>query len=114
MMAANLEVNNLIAFLDHNGMQSFGKTTETHPKFYPIAEKIEAFGWEVAEVNGHDADAVFKAVTNRKGDKPFMLIGNTTKGRGVSFMENIPIWHYRSPSPEEYRQAISELKEVSS
>ncbi len=114
MMTANLKVNNLIAFLDHNGMQSFGQTTETHPNFYPIAEKVEAFGWEVAEVNGHNADAVFKAVINRKGDKPFMLIGNTIKGRGVSFMENVPIWHYRSPNPEEYQQAISELKEVSS
>ena len=114
MMAANLKVSNLIAFIDHNGMQSFGKTAETHPRFYPIVEKFEAFGWEVEEVNGHDADKVFNAVTNRKGDKPFMLIGNTIKGRGVSFMENESIWHYRSPSPEEYQQAIEELKEVSS
>jgi transketolase len=114
MMAANLKVSNLIAFIDHNGMQSFGKTAETHPRFYPIVEKFESFGWEVEEVNGHDADKVFNAVTNRKGDKPFMLIGNTIKGKGVSFMENEAIWHYRSPSPEEYQQAIEELKEVSS
>jgi len=114
MMAANLGVDNLVVLLDHNGFQSFGRTSETHPQFYPIAGKAEAFGWEVAEVNGHDADAVFNAVTGRKGGKPFMLIGNTIKGRGVSFMENVPIWHYRSPNPEEYQQAIGELTEISS
>ncbi len=114
MMAANLKVDNLIAFLDHNGMQSFGNTRETHPQFYPIREKVEAFGWECAEVNGHDAQAVYEAVQGRKGGKPFMVIGNTVKGKGVSFMEGVPIWHYRSPSPEEYRQAIDELREVSS
>lgn len=114
MMAANLGVDNLIAFLDHNGFQSFGKTLETHPRFYPIRDKVEAFGWECAEVNGHDATAVFDAVTGRQKGKPFMLIGNTVKGRGVSFMENMPVWHYRSPNMEEYLQAITELREVSS
>ncbi len=114
MMAANLKTDNLIALLDHNGFQSFGRTSETHPAFYPIREKVEAFGWEAVEVNGHDAEAVFKAITERKGGKPFMLIGNTIKGRGVSYMENVPVWHYRSPTPEEYRQAIDELAEVSS
>jgi transketolase len=112
MMAANLGVSNMVAMLDHNGYQSFGKTSETHPAFYPIREKVEAFGWEVVEVNGHDASAIYSAVTSRKGDKPFMLIGNTVKGRGVSFMENIPLWHYRSPNPAEYQLAISELKEI--
>lgn len=114
MMGANLGVDNLIAFLDHNGMQSFGNTFETHPQFYPIKEKVEAFGWEVAEVNGHDVEAIYKAVTSRKGGKPFLLIGNTVKGKGVSFMEGVAVWHYRSPNPEEYKQAIAELAEVSS
>lgn len=114
MMAANLGVDNLIAFMDHNGMQSFGNTIETHPKFYPIKEKVEAFGWECAEVNGHDAQAVFDAVQSRKGGKPLMIVGNTVKGKGVSFMEGVPVWHYRSPDPQEYQQAIDELAEVSS
>ena len=100
--------------MDHNGSQSFGHTRETHPKFYPIREKVEAFGWECAEVNGHDASAIHKAVMSRQGGRPFMLIGNTVKGRGVSFMENKPIWHYRSPTKEEYAQAITELKEICS
>jgi len=112
MMAANLGVTNLVVMLDHNGFQSFGRTAETHPAFYPIREKVEAFRWEVAEVNGHDFSAIYSAVTKRKGKTPFMMIGNTIKGRGVSFMENIPVWHYRSPSPSEYQQAIAELKEV--
>ena len=114
MMAANLGVDNLVALLDHNGMQSFGNTAETHPKFYPIREKLEAFNWETAEVNGHDADAVYNAVVSRKGGKPFMLIGNTVKGRGVSYMEHGAIWHYRSPNPEEYKQALAELVEICS
>ena len=112
MMAANLGVTNLVAMLDHNGFQSFGRTSETHPAFYPIRDKVEAFGWEVAEVNGHDGAAIYSATSRRKGEKPFMLIGNTVKGKGVSFMENEPIWHYRSPNPAEYQQAVAELKEV--
>lgn len=112
MMGANLEVNNVVVLLDHNGSQSFGHTRETHPKFYPIKEKVEAFGWECVEANGHDVNAVYNAVTSRKGDKPFFLIGNTVKGKGVSFMEHQPIWHYRSPSVDEYKQAILELKEI--
>jgi transketolase len=112
MMSATLGLSNVVALLDHNGFQSFGRTSETHPAFYPIREKIEAFGWEAAEVNGHDAGAVHAAIRGRRGGRPFMLIGNTVKGRGVSFMENQPIWHYRSPSPDEYRQAVDGLKEV--
>jgi transketolase len=114
MMAANLGIDNLVAMLDHNGFQSYGRTSETHPAFYPIREKAEAFGWETVEVNGHDAAAVYDATLRRKGGRPFLLIGNTVKGRGVSYMENVPIWHYRSPSREEYTQALAELAEVSS
>lgn len=114
MMAANLGVDRVIAFLDHNGSQSFGHTRETHPKFYPIREKIEAFGWESAEVNGHDGAAIQRAVRARRGGQPFMLIANTVKGRGVSFMEHQPIWHYRSPSAKEYEQAIVEIAKAQS
>jgi transketolase len=114
MMAANLNTINISVLLDHNGSQSFGHTKETHPKFYPIKEKVEAFGWECVEVNGHDVNAVYNADLNRKGDKPFFLIGNTVKGKGVSFMEHKPMWHYRSPNKDEYIQAIEELKEIDS
>lgn len=110
MMGANLGVKNLIGFLDHNGFQSFGRTRDNHPKFYPIREKVEAFGWECIEVDGHDANAIYQAVQNRKGDRPFLLICNTVKGRGVSYMENEPIWHFRSPNAMEYLQALDELQ----
>lgn len=114
MIAAGLGLTNLVAIVDLNDFQSFGRTSETHPAFYPVVDKLEAFGWEVGQANGHDAGAIAEAITGRKGDKPFFLVGETVKGRGVSYMENVPIWHYRSPSPEEYRQAIDELVEIAS
>lgn len=113
MMAANLKLKNLVAFIDHNGFQSFGRTAETHPAFYPIADKIRAFGWECVEVDGHDTTAIHKAVNDRTGDRPFMVVANTVKGRGVSFMENEPIWHFRSPNAAEYERAIREIKGLS-
>jgi len=113
MMAPNLGVRNLVGFIDLNDFQGLGRISDMHPNFYPIGEKITAFGWEVVEIDGHDAPAVFEAVTARQGDKPFMLVGRTVKGKGVSYMENVPIWHYRSPNPDEYRRAIDELCEVS-
>jgi transketolase len=110
MMAANLNLKNLICFIDHNGSQSFGITKETHPNFYPLKKKIISFGWECVEINGHNQKEIFSSVRRRKTNKPFMIIGNTVKGKGVSFMENKPIWHYRSPNKEEYQIALSEIK----
>ena len=109
MMASSLCLTNLVALIDNNDFQSLGRTSETHPSFYPLAEKFESFGWEVGETDGHDSGAIYEAVTARSGDKPFALIGATTKGKGVSYMENIPMWHYRSPNKEEYEQAMREL-----
>jgi transketolase len=110
LMASSLNLKNIVGVVDNNDFQSLGRTSETHPTFYPLAEKLSAFGWETVEVDGHDSAAVFKAFTSRASDKPFMLVAKTTKGKGVSYMENVPIWHYRSPSPQEYRQAIAELE----
>jgi transketolase len=115
MMAGNLKLENLVAFLDLNDFSGLERMSVSHPAFYPVAEKIRAFGWDAVEVNGHDATAVYEAVAGRllRG-RPFMLIGKTVKGRGASFMEHVPMWHYRSPSKEEYAKAIAELAEVSS
>ena len=93
-------------------MQSATFTTDTHPSFYPVIEKYQAFGWEAVEVEGHNSEEIYKAVVNRQGDKPLVVNCKTTKGKGVSYMESVPIWHYRSPSPEEYRQAIQEISEA--
>jgi transketolase len=110
MMASSLRLDNIVAFMDNNDFQSLGRTSETHPSFYPVVEKFRAFGWEAVEVDGHDSRALFEAVTGRAGDKPLMVVAKTTKGKGVSYMENVPIWHYRSPNKDEYQQALRELE----
>lgn len=114
MMAANLKLGNLFAFIDLNDQASLARMSEAHKAFYPLKQKFEAFGWECAETNGHDAQAMFDAAVKRKGDRPFALVGKTIKGRGVSYMEGVPIWHYRSPNKAEYEQALRELKEIGS
>ena len=113
MMAANLRLDNLVLFVDMNDFGGLERMTEVHPAVYPVLEKFSAFGWEAAEVNGHDAGAVYDTVRGRAGVKPFVLVGKTVKGRGVAFMEHVPIWHYRSPNKEEYAIAIRDLVEVS-
>lgn len=110
LLAPTLGITNVVAVVDLNDFQSLGRTSEIHPNFYPVAEKIRAFGWESAEVDGHDPQAVYDAIRSRSGAKPLMVVARTTKGKGVSYMESVPIWHYRSPSPAEYRQALDELE----
>lgn len=112
MLAPTFGLTNLIAVVDLNDMQSFGHTSETHPNFYPVPDKIRSFGWETAEIDGHNAQQLYDAISKRPNRAPMMVVANTVKGKGVSFMEGIPIWHYRSPSPEEYQTALSELKEI--
>lgn len=113
MLAPTLKLNNIVVFIDLNDQQSLGQTSVIHPNFYPVRSKVEAFGWQAAEVDGHDSAALLNAVVTRNGDRPLMVLGKTTKGKGVSYMENVPIWHYRSPNPAEYQQALGELDEVS-
>jgi transketolase len=114
MLAPTLQLDNLVVFVDLNDMQSFGHTSQTHPNFYPVLDKAVAFGWEAVEVDGHDHEAIVSAVRSRRGSWPFMAIARTTKGKGVSYMENVPMWHYRSPSPAEYQQALEELSRAES
>jgi transketolase len=109
MMSANLKLDNLIAFMDFNDFGGLERMSDGHQAFYPLVEKAEAFGWEALEVDGHDGGAMFAAVMNRKGGKPLLVVSKTTKGKGVSYMENVPIWHYRSPNKAEYEQALAEL-----
>ena len=112
MMAANLKLDNLIAFMDFNDFGGLERMSEGHQAFYPLVPKAESFGWEAVEVDGHDAAAMQEAVLSRRGGRPMLLVGRTVKGKGISFMENVPIWHYRSPSKEEYRQGLKELAET--
>ena len=109
MMAANLNLKNLVIILDHNKFQSFRRALDHHPALYPILDKVKAFGYEVDEVDGHNSMEIYDSIKHRDGKKPLFVIADTIKGKGVSYMENNPIWHYRSPSKKEYAIAISEL-----
>ena len=111
LMASSLKVANLVVMVDNNDFQTVGRTSITHPSFYPLVAKFEAFGWETVEMDGHDSAGIVRAVSERRGGRPFMLVGKTIKGKGVSFMEDVVIWHYRSPSPEEFKRAMAELAE---
>lgn len=113
MLAPTLGLERLVVVVDLNDFQSLGKISEIHPNFYPLLPKIQAFGWNTIEVNGHEQGEIHEAVTSRPAGKPFMVVARTVKGKGVSYMENAPIWHYRSPSPEEYRRAVGELEQAS-
>lgn len=111
LLAPTLGVTNIVAVVDLNDFQSLGRTSEIHPNFYPVVEKVRSFGWESCQVDGHNQDAIYNAISERSRRLPMMVIAKTTKGKGVSYMENVPIWHYRSPNPEEYQRALSELTE---
>jgi len=112
MMAANLRLDNLYIFIDHNGSQAFGVTKYSHPAFYPMVEKLIAFNCYVEEINGHNLDELQNAVIKleQKSKKPKIIFCNTIKGKPISFMQNKPVWHYRSPSKKEFDLAISEIE----
>jgi transketolase len=112
MMAANLKLDNLIAFMDYNDFGGLERMSDGHPAFYPVVPKAQAFGWEAIEVDGHDEELMREAVTGRQGDRPLLVVCRTTKGKGISYMENVAIWHYRSPNKEEYQQGLNELAET--
>jgi len=114
MIASSLGVGNLIAFIDNNDLQALARISVSLPSFYPVAEKFVSFGWEVVEVDGHNSEAIVGAVAGRSGNRPLMVICKTVKGKGVSYMENEAIWHYRSPNLAEYALALHELEQAQS
>ena len=110
MAAAHYKLDNLVAFVDHNGLQIDGKVTDVmNPE--PIADKFRAFGWNVICINGHDYTEIFDAIDKAKEckGKPTMIVAATVKGKGVSFMENLAGWHGTAPNKEQSEQAIKEL-----
>jgi transketolase len=113
MAAAHYKLNNLVAFLDHNGLQIDGKISDVmSPE--PVADKFRAFGWNVIIINGHDYEQITDAIAQAKkcGDKPTMIIAETIKGKDVSFMENAASWHGTAPNKEQRDQAIAELDAI--
>src|SRR6266545_5948568 len=108
LFAPQHKLDNLVLIVDYNKIQSLGRTTEVI-NLEPFAGKWNAFGWEVREIDGHDMGQILgalKAVPFVPG-KPSCLIAHTVKGKGVSFMEDDLLWHYRNPSVEEYQKAVA-------
>ena len=113
LQAHQFKLDNLVAIIDHNRMQSLDFCENTLA-LEPFGDKWRAFGWNVIETDGNDVDAVEKALRqaqeNRGSGRPTVVIAVTTKGKGVSFMENDILWHYRTPQGEEYDAALAELE----
>ena len=113
LQAHQYGLDNLIAVVDHNRMQSLDFCEKTIA-LEPFADKWRDFGWQVQVVDGHDVTALQEAFARAKdglgGGKPSVIIAETTKGKGVSFMENDILWHYRTPQGEEYDAALKELE----
>ena len=110
MSAAHYKLGNLTAFIDNNGLQIDGKCEDVmNPA--PISNKFEAFGWNVISIDGHDLEAIMKAIEDAKKvtDKPTAVVCSTVKGKGVSFMENEAGWHGTAPNKEQYEKAIAEI-----
>lgn len=111
MFAAHHELGNLIAIVDRNGEITLDKT-ETCNRLEPFAAKWESFGWDAREVDGHSIDAIRQAcadLRSRADRRPVVIIANTQKGRGVSFMESEVGWHHNVPKGQRLEQAMREL-----
>jgi transketolase len=112
-MAGNqYKLDNLVAIIDRNGLQ-ISDTTEDVMALEPIADRWSAFGWDVQDINGDDMESIVKAFDSidYNNHKPHLIISRTTKGEGVSLMENILKWHHGVPTQEEYEKAISEIEQ---
>lgn len=108
MSAAKLKLHNLTAIVDCNGLQGCDHVNDV-VRFSPFADKWKAFGWQVQEIDGHDHEAIKKALLFRDPEKPVAVIAHTVKGKGVSFMENKAIWHYRMPNESELPILLKDL-----
>lgn len=112
MFAAHNKLDNLVAIIDNNGLQIDGKITDVCSPM-PITDKFEAFGWYVITMNAHDFDDIERAFDEAEkiNGKPVAIVQTSTKGKGVSYMENQVGWHGSAPNKEQYEQAMNELNE---
>lgn len=111
LFAAHHNLSNLTAIIDYNKIQGFGDVNEIL-NLEPLDEKFKTFGWSALRIDGHNIQEIYNSLsTVPVGDeKPTVIIADTVKGKGVSFMENKLLWHYRSPNRDELIKAISEVK----
>lgn len=113
MFAGHRKLDNLVVIVDNNGLQIDGKIEDVCSP-YPIADKFKAFNFNVVEIDGHDFNEIaeaFKIAKNTKG-MPTAIIAKTTKGKGVSFMENQASWHGTAPNDEQYATAMEDLERI--
>jgi transketolase len=113
MAAAHYKLGNLTVIIDNNGLQLASSIHNTMG-IEPLEDKFKAFGFEVSQVDGHSTIEIVEALEtfDYQGQKPHVLITKTIKGKGVSFMENVPEWHHRIPTNEEYQIALRELEKT--
>ncbi len=111
LFAPHHKLDNLVCIIDYNKIQSLASVSETL-ELEPFADKWRSFGWSVAEVDGHNHEALIEAIGDAPfaEDKPTCVIAHTTKGKGVSFMEKSVLWHYRTAKGEEFEKALEELE----
>ena len=111
LFAGKYKLSNLTVFLDRNKIQIDGHTEDVLP-LEPLREKYVAFNWHVIGVDGHNMEEITNAVSRARAmyEKPTMIIAHTIPGKGVSFMENLPEWHGKTPDKEEAKKALDELK----
>ena len=111
MAAPNFKLDNLTAILDYNHLQNDYSVDDIMP-IHPVVDKWQAFGWHVIEIDGHNMQQVVAALEEAKSHKgaPTMVVANTVKGKGVSYMENVCEWHGKAPCQEEADQALEELR----
>lgn len=113
LFANQYKLDNLVAIVDSNKMQSMDFCENTIA-LSPFAEKWKTFGWNVKNIDGHNHEELRNALleTENSMHKPTVVIANTIKGKGISFMENNIVWHYRAPQGEDYENAVKELEEA--
>lgn len=110
MTASHYKLNNVIAFLDYNKLQIDGANDDVMT-VKPIDKKFKAFGWNVQEIDGHNFEEIMSAIGKaKKSRKPNIIIANTKKGKGISFMEDKCEWHGKAPNKEEYEMGVAELQ----
>jgi transketolase len=110
MFASHHNLDNLVAMIDYNKMQALGYTKDII-NLEPLSQKWSSFGWAVKEIDGHDYGQILEVFDKVpfSTNKPNIIIAHTVKGKGISFMEDKLLWHYRPPSDEEYEMALKEL-----
>ena len=110
MFITGKKINNILAFVDCNKWQATDRTSKIM-KLEPMKMKWKSFGWVAYEINGHDFKSLEKVIRKfKKNPKPTVVICRTIKGKGISFMEDKILWHYRSPDETEVKKSLIELK----